>query len=128
MQMQNVLFALIITLYLAIAIVLVRKYLRSRDVGFAWLCAAVVGWPLLSPLLELGQRALMDRLRRGESVFFPFSLVERGQLTAGDLIMFLGISRQFAGLLLLFIAVVYLGRTKSTAEMPGRLETSQVHP
>jgi hypothetical protein len=68
--MQNVLFVLIVALYLAMAILLVRKYRRTRDVGFAWLCAAVVGWPLLSPVLEIAQRAGMDRIRRASQPFF----------------------------------------------------------
>src|SRR5260370_18895100 len=36
---------------LALAIVLVRKYVRTRDIGFVWLGAAGVIWPLVSGLL-----------------------------------------------------------------------------
>ena len=82
--MQWILFTLVITLYLAMATLLVRKYLRTRDIGFGWLCAAIVGWPLLSPLIEWGQSIGVDRIRRGESSFFPFSLAQHGQLTLGQ--------------------------------------------
>ena len=74
--------ALTLVLHLALAVVLVRKYLRFREVGFIWLGVAVGVWPLASRLLEQGEKVLIDRLVRGELVgFYPFSLVERGQIT-----------------------------------------------
>ena len=39
---------LAVLLYCAIAIVLVRTYRRTRDVGVAWLFAAVIAWPILA--------------------------------------------------------------------------------
>jgi hypothetical protein len=39
---------------LALALVLVRKYIRTRDVGFVWLGLAGVIWPLVSGLLVSG--------------------------------------------------------------------------
>ena len=39
---------------LALAIVLVRKYLRTCDMGFVWLGVAGVIWPLVSGLLVSG--------------------------------------------------------------------------
>ena len=43
-------------LHLAIAVVLVRKYARTRDVGLVWPGVAVVVWPIVSRLLDLGSR------------------------------------------------------------------------
>jgi hypothetical protein len=37
-----------LVLYLAIAVILVRRYLRTRDIGFIWLGAAVLVWPIIS--------------------------------------------------------------------------------
>jgi hypothetical protein len=119
MKMRYVLFALLIALYLPIAILPVRKYLRTRDVGFAWLGATILAWPLLSLLFAYGQRVLMDRIGARESVFFPFSLVERGEMTPGEAIMYLAYVQQFVSLALLLVAVFYLCKTKRTPDMRG---------
>lgn len=37
----------VIVLYVVIAAFLIRKYLRTRDIGFVWLGIAVVVWPWL---------------------------------------------------------------------------------
>jgi hypothetical protein len=103
MSMLPVTFAaLAAVLYIAIATVLVRQYLRTHDVAFAWLGAAVLGWPLLSPLLEYGQRVLIRRVGSG-----PF-------YTAGDLVMTIACARLVVGLALVFVAVFQLSRTKPT--------------
>lgn len=103
-------------LYLALAVVLVRKYLRTRDVGFVWLGVAVVIWPLVSGLLEVGERSLIDRLVHGHSVgFYPFSLVERGQMSAGFLMTSLRLAQQVIGVCLLLVAVLYLYKAKSNS-------------
>jgi hypothetical protein len=110
--MRFVFLALLVALYLAIAIVLVRKYLRTRDVGLAWLGGAVVVWPLLSLPFEYGQRVLIDRIGSG-----PFA-------TVGELVMYIAYSRQLIGLALLFAAVLFLGQTKSQPE-PSHFKLTQ---
>ena len=76
----TVLAALAVVLHFVIAIILVRKYLRTRDVGFVWLGVAVVIWPLVSLLLERGERSLIDRVVHHRVVgFYPFSLVSMGK-------------------------------------------------
>ena len=95
-----ILIALVVVLYLAIATVLVRKYLRTRNVGFAWLGVAGVVWPLLSQPLQYGQRVLIDRVGSG-----PFA-------TLGQLLLTLAYAREAVGLALLFIAVFFLSKTK----------------
>jgi hypothetical protein len=52
------------TLFLAIVILLVRTYWRTREVGFIWLGAAALAWPLLARLLESGLRFERHKLRR----------------------------------------------------------------
>lgn len=110
-MLQMTLVTLVAVLYLATATVLVRQYLRVRDVSFLWLGVAVVVWPLLSVLLGVGQQIVTNRLTRGEAVFFPFTLVQRGRLSLGGLAMSLDLSRQLIGVGLLLVAVFYLCRT-----------------
>jgi hypothetical protein len=113
-----ILAALALVLQLAIAFILVRKYLRTRDVGFVWLGVAVVIWPLLSRLLETGEHVLMSRLARRQVVgVFPFSLVEHGQLTAGGLMVSFTLLQQLIGVCLLLVAVLYLSKTKSAGNL-----------
>jgi hypothetical protein len=100
---------LALALHLAIAFILVRRYLRTRDIGFIWLGVAVVVWPLISRLLEAGERVSI----RNQSVIYPFSLIESGQMTAGALVTSLALSQQLVGVCLLLIAVIYLAKAKS---------------
>src|ERR1017187_8343919 len=82
----------------AIVVVLVRKFVRTRDVGFVWLGAAVVIWPFASTLLDAGGRFLIDDHARGHLIgFFPFNLVERGQMTLGSLVMSFTFLRNLVG-------------------------------
>jgi len=111
-MLLGVLSAATLLLHLAIAVVLVRKYLRTRDVGFVWLGGAVVIWPLASNMLSAGERVLVNRIARHEWVaLYPFTLVERGQITLGGLMSSMVILQQLVGVCLLLIAVFYLSRT-----------------
>jgi hypothetical protein len=111
---MNILLASALALHIAIAAILVRQYLRTRDVGFVWLGVAVVLWPGISRLLEGGERVFIDRLMRHQPVgFYPFSLVASGQMTMGNLVMALAVLRQLIGVCLLLVAVLYLSRAKS---------------
>jgi hypothetical protein len=105
-----------VLLHLAIGVILVRKFIQTRDIGFIWLGGAVVIWPLLSRLLDAGERVLIERtLKHQWTPFYPFTLVERGQITLGSLVASMAMFQQFLGVLLLLIAVLYLSRTKSPA-------------
>jgi hypothetical protein len=117
MATVTVLVALAVVLHFVIAIILVRKYLRTRDVGFIWLGVAVVIWPLVCRLLELGERSLIDRVVHHSVVgFYPFSLVVHGQMTLGGLVASLSLFHQLTGTCLLLVAVLYLSKAKNTAE------------
>jgi hypothetical protein len=105
-----------ILLHLAIGVILVRKFIQTRDIAFIWLGGAVVIWPLLSRLLDVGERILIDRtLNHRWTPFYPFTLVERGQMTLGTLVASMALFQQLLGVLLLLIAVLYLAKTKSPA-------------
>jgi hypothetical protein len=115
--LTSALLALVIGLHLVVAWILVRKYLRTRDGGYIWLGFAVVIWPYFSVLLHLGERALTNRaLTSQAAASFPFSLVQRGQMTMGDLSMLLSSSEQLIGPCLLLLAVLSLGKSRSGVE------------
>ena len=119
MATVTVLAALAVVLHFVIAIVLVRKYIRTRDLGFVWLGVAVVIWPLVSLLLELGERSLIDGIAHHRVVgFYPFSLVEHGQMTIGGLVASLSLVQQLIGICLLLVAVLYLSKTKNPTDLP----------
>jgi hypothetical protein len=109
--------ALVLTL--AIAIILVRQYLRTRNIGFVWLGVAVVIWPVVSRLLAMGERSLIDRIRFRHQVvgFYPFTLVVSGQMTFGSLIVSLDLIQQVIGVCLMLAAVLYLSKPRSNTRL-----------
>jgi len=109
-----ILAAVALALHLAIAVVLVRKYMRTHDAGFIWLGIAVVIWPAISSVLSQGERVLVDHLVKHEPIgFFPFTLVENGHISIGSLVATLAATQRLVGVLLLLIAVIYLYRVDS---------------
>jgi hypothetical protein len=97
--------------YIAIVALLVRQYLRMRDPGLIWLAIAVVLWPLMSSMLQAGEKVFIDRLIHHQSVgIFPFSLVERGLISVGSLMLYFAYAQQLIRVVLLLIAVIYLSR------------------
>jgi hypothetical protein len=115
MELATILGLLAVLLHLAIAVVLIRKYLRTHDAGFIWLGIAVVAWPLVSRMLDFGSGHLIARLARHEWVgLYPFSLVATGQITLGQLVLYLGLFSQLVGVCLLFIAVLYLANSRNS--------------
>src|ERR1039458_4652631 len=108
-----ILFAVAIALQLAIVIALVHKYLRTRDAGFIWLGVAVVLWPRVSGLLDHEKRTLLDSILRGHMAgFYPFSLIQRGQMTVGSLFTSLSLLQYLICSGLLLVAVLSLHKTK----------------
>jgi len=92
-----------------------RQYFRTHEPGLIWLAVAVVIWPFLSRVLQTGEKVLIDRLVRHQPVdLFPFSLVGKGQLTVGALMLFLTYTQQLIGVALLLVAVFYLSKMKIT--------------
>ena len=100
--MQLLLYTLIATgyvMYLAVAILLVQTYRRTRDVGFIWLGVAVLVWPLVA-------RGLGVVIERGGIGPFPIT---------GPLVALVRLGQQISSLVLLMVAVLRLGKSK-TAE------------
>ena len=88
--LRTLLPAVIVIMLLVVAVILTRKFVRTRDIGLIWLGVAVVVWPLVMRLLERREMILVDRLVHQRPVgFYPFSLVEHGQDTVGGLVILL---------------------------------------
>jgi hypothetical protein len=108
-----ILVALYFASYVLVAAVLVRNYLRSREIGFIWLGGAVLIWPLVLRVLERIERVYIGRLLRGEPVsFFPFSLVAHRRMSLGSLTTVLDLLQRIIGGGLLLVAVLYLARSR----------------
>jgi hypothetical protein len=117
-MLPSIIAAIAVFLHLAIAAILVRKYVRTRDVGFVWLGAAVVVWPLVTRLMEAGESVYIGRLVRHQFVgFYPFSLVESGKMTLGNLVASVQLVEQLIGVCLLLIAVAYLYKGRNGSEL-----------
>ncbi len=109
----DILAGLTLICYIAIVALLARQYLRTRDIGLIWLAVAVVFWPFISRMLQTGEKVLIDRLVHHHPVdLFPFSLVEKGQITLGSLVLLLTYTQQLIGVVLLLVAVLYLSKMK----------------
>jgi ABC-type polysaccharide/polyol phosphate export permease len=109
----DILAGLTLICYIAIVALLARQYLRTRDLGLIWLAIAVVVWPFLSRMLQTGEKVFIDRLVRHQPVdLFPFTLVEKGQITIGSLVLLLTYTQQLIGVVLLLVAVLYLSKMK----------------
>ncbi len=100
MPLEFVFSFLIRALYIGLGVVLIRKYLRTRDAGFIWLGVAAVLWPMASPLLD---SLVMERIISGHS---------NSQMTMGEIASLARAVQQTISLGLLLVAVLYLSRTK----------------
>jgi len=98
-----------VVLSLAIMAALIQKYRLTRDQGFLWL-----GLPLVvMPLLSFPLRHSIDRLASGRGVgFFPYTFVERGEMSIGSLVALLGHVQHWVTLGLFFIAILMLCKAK----------------
>jgi len=92
-------------MYLAVLVILLRKYRRTRDIGLVWLGVALLVCPSLSGLLEIGQHFLIGR-------FTPGGFMGR-QITLSNLITYSSLLRQMAAIALLLVAVSYLYNSKN---------------
>jgi hypothetical protein len=110
---STVLFVFAIALQLAVVVALVYKYLRTRDAGFIWLGVAVIVWPSVSGLLNYEKHTLFNNILQGHLPgFYPFSLIQNGQISIGNLFTSLSLLQSLIGGGLLLVAVLSLHKTK----------------
>lgn len=97
---------IILLLYLVIAVVLIRKYLRTRDVGLIWLGAAVVIWPPILRWLFLDQ--VPRYVQHHRSGAYPSLSVLGTQMSIGSFLISLDELQQIFGLVLVLVAVLLI--------------------
>jgi hypothetical protein len=103
-----------IALYLGIAWVVLKGYRRTRNVGFLVLGCGVLIWPLVSALLGMGTRLMIDRVLRGETVtVWPFSLLAQRQLTFGYLIVLTTYGKGVIQSGLILLGILALGKVSN---------------
>lgn len=108
-------------LRLVIGVILVRKYSLTRQIGFLWLGAAVVVWPLIQLMLSGIERELLAQYSSGGlKEVYPFSLVAQGQATVGGLVGMVSVVESMIGIGLLLVAVMLLGNPPAKKEIPSK--------
>jgi len=106
---------LVPVLLILVAVILVHKYSRTRDVGLLWLAIAVVVWPLVSRLIEHRAFAHFGSDVQGHPVGFYQFLVAKGQVSPGTLLLAFTLAQQFIGAGFLLLAALYLYRGRRNA-------------
>ncbi len=88
-KMNTILCAVNAALFIAVTVALVFKYRQSQQSEFIWLAIPLVLLPLLSLPITEWLKVSVDRLSTGDpNVTFPFTLVESGRITLGNLLVF----------------------------------------
>ncbi len=106
-------------LYLALALALLAKYMRTHDAGFIWLGVAVILWPLCAYWLNRSEAILLNRVIRGQPVgIYPFTLIASRRLTVPEFVRLSGSFQQLIGAALLLVAVLFLSRGKREPAPP----------
>jgi hypothetical protein len=114
---------LIVGSYGAIAVILVRKFLRTRNTGFILLGLATVIWPLVHLLVLHWESKIVARMAiSGFPEFFPFGQAGHAGISVGSLLELLEALERLVGVVLLLAAVWYLCRpvTGKTIPQPYR--------
>jgi len=118
--MTSVLAVTTFVLYLAVAVLLVRKYGWTGDVGFLWMGLPLVVLPLLALPLAFWLQAGVDRLASGEQDnVFPFTLVAEGRLTLGVFLTLINLLEHVVWGVLALVAVITL-RPRRAKDVPSK--------
>lgn len=120
--------AMDITFYVAIAVLLIRKYRRTRDTGLLWLGLPLAIIPFTALPITSWRHAMADRLAMGQPVnCFPFTLVGQGRFTLGELLTLLNYADHVVWGVFALIAVCALssGRSFTPPRKMPRRQTKQ---
>jgi hypothetical protein len=105
--------------YIALATVLVRKYMLTRDKGYVWLGIAFLLWPLIQHGFGILQKRTVDFMFRGQAIsWFPASLVHPGGMTAGAFVQDVKLAENIVLPILLIIAIYNLGKRQIAFREP----------
>jgi hypothetical protein len=98
----------------ALGVLLIQRYVATRNVGFLILAIALVAWPVLMMPLDLYIKAQLDASATGGDVRYPFTLITEGRRTAGTVVATVGYVRESARLLLALLGFAMLVRSSSS--------------
>jgi len=98
-------------LYILLAYLFVRKYLRTRNPGFIWLGIAFILWPIA----ELFLNAYVRHLVRGWINGHPANWILSLNMTPGTLYAYSAVTQRIGLLVLLIFSVYYLSNRKIEA-------------
>jgi hypothetical protein len=116
--------AVSILLYLTIAVLLLRQYLRTRNSGFIWLGVATILWPLAERFLDRSLLRVMHRSVTGQPLdFFPFNLAQRWEISRGDMLELIFVFLSLIGASLLLVAVLSLCKSKNRSNEPSNAQS-----
>ena len=104
-MLTSVLLLLSPVLYIIAAVLLVRRYLRTRDAGLLWLGAAVLVWPYMSRLLQRGELRL--------ALHSSFRFVLGVQMSPGNFYTLLQSFNQVIGAGFVLVAILYLTKNRA---------------
>ena len=126
--MLTALSVLCLVFLVGIAAALVLKYWLTKDPGFLWLGAALVVWPLITAALRPLHGAMIERLVSARPVqYFPWSLIEQQQITAGELTCMLWYAGRVVQYSLVLVGISLLCRSRPPTE-PGRADAECPSP
>jgi hypothetical protein len=109
----SLLTGLLALMYLAVAVILARKYRRTRDAGFLWLGAAIFVWPPLAWLIQGGEHELLELFSRGQlSWLIPVTWIDYRQVDAFHLVSYLNGANEMTRIGLFLAAVSSLYNSK----------------
>jgi hypothetical protein len=103
--------AVVFLLYLALAAAAMRGYRATGDKRFVWLEVGLIGWLIVSRLLDSGWTALVLRSLQGHPEgFFPFSLIRGGLLSADTLLESLALLQHVIGMAVLLAIQISISK------------------
>jgi hypothetical protein len=108
--------SILITIVAVIALSI--QFLRTRNAGFLWLIAAIFVWPRIG---GFGIRSVIQRYTAHQPLtWYPANLVQKGKISIGTLILSLNAIQEIVAMILLMVAIFYLGR-KILAVTPSQV-------
>ena len=99
-------------LFLALAAALAYKYRTTREPGFLFLAVPLVLFPVLNLPLSYAINLILNRLNSGGQIgLYPFTLVETGRMTMGDLVVLIATVKHVLRTAFLVLAILMFARS-----------------
>ncbi len=98
--------SILITILAVVALIV--QFIRTRNVGFLWLIAAIFVWPRIGSFVI--HSVLQHFAAHQPMNWYPANLVQQGRISAGTFFSSLAAVQGIIAMLLLLVAIFYLGR------------------